>query len=37
MYEALHNIVAIGSGSKVVENTVLPPMAFSGVMLVGQK
>jgi PmbA protein len=37
MYEALHNIVAVGSGSKVVENTVLPPMAFSDVMLVGQK
>ena len=37
MYEALLNIAAIGSSFKVVENTVLPPMAFSGVMLVGQK
>lgn len=37
MYEALHNIVAIGKTAKIVENTVLPPMAFSDVMLVGQK
>ncbi len=37
MYEALRNIVAIGRNAKIVENTVLPPMAFSGVTLVGQK
>jgi len=37
MYEALKNIFDIGTETKIVENTVLPPIAFSNVTLVGQK
>jgi len=37
MYEALKNVFDIGEETKIVENTVLPPLAFSNVTLVGQK
>jgi len=37
MYEALKNVFDIGEETKIVENTVLPPIAFSDVTLVGQK
>jgi len=37
IYEALKNIFDIGDQTKIVENTVLPSIAFSNVTLVGQK
>jgi len=37
LYEALKNVFDIGAETKIVENTVLPPIAFSNVTLVGQK
>ncbi len=37
IYEALKNIFDIANEIKIVENTVLPTMAFSNVTLVGQK
>jgi PmbA protein len=37
MYEALKNMFDVGAETKMVENTVLPPIAFSNVKLVGQK
>jgi len=37
MYEALQNVLVVGKTTKIVENAVLPPMAFSGLTLVGQK
>jgi len=37
MYEALQNVFDLGEETKMVENTVLPPIAFSNVSLVGQK
>jgi len=37
MYEALKNVSDLGDQTKIVENTVLPPIAFSDVTLVGQK
>jgi len=37
MYEALKNVFDIGEERKMVENTVLPPIAFSNLTLVGQK
>jgi PmbA protein len=36
IYEALKNIHDVSSETKIVENTVLPSMAFSNVTLVGQ-
>ena len=37
IYEALKNIFDISDQTKIVENTVLPSIAFSNVTLVGQK
>jgi len=37
MYEALKNVFDVGEETKIVENSVLPPIAFSNVTLVGQK
>jgi len=37
MYEALKNVFEVGEETKIVENSVLPPIAFSNVTLVGQK
>jgi len=37
IYEALKNVFDIGEEAKIVENTVLPSIAFSDVTLVGQK
>lgn len=37
MYEAMKNVFDVGEETKIVENMVLPPMAFSDVTLVGQK
>jgi PmbA protein len=36
MYEALKNVFEIGKEPKIVENTVLPHIAFSDLSLVGQ-
>jgi len=37
IYEALKNVFDLGQETKIVEGTVLPPIAFSDVTLVGQK
>ena len=37
IYEALKNIFEISDQTKIVENTILPSIAFSNVTLVGQK
>jgi len=37
IYDALRNVYELGEETKMVENTVLPPIAFSKVTLVGQK
>ncbi len=37
IYEALKNIFDISDQTKIVENTILPSIAFSNVTLVGQK
>jgi PmbA protein len=37
MYEALKNVFDIGEEAKMIENTLMPPIAFSNVTLVGQK
>lgn len=36
IYEQLRNVVGIGNDVRIVEDTVLPTLAFSGVTLVGQ-
>ena len=37
IYEVLKNIFDISNQTKIVENTVLPSIAFSNATLVGQK
>jgi len=37
MYATLKNVFEIGEETKIVENTLLPPIALSDVTLVGQK
>jgi PmbA protein len=37
MYEALQNILEVGKNPRIVEKSVLPAIALSGVTLVGQK
>jgi len=37
MYEHLRNVVGVGNDVKIVGDVILPTMAFSGAVLVGQK
>ena len=37
IYEALKNVFDLGEETKIVESSVLPPIAFSDLTLVGQK